>query len=259
MQTVLTSIIIPTYNALPLLRGTIGSIRKHTTKELYELIVVDNGSTDGTLDYLKQERIITISLPENTGFPAACNWGLRLARGERLLLLNNDALVTEEWLSRLHRAYDADASIGIVGPMTNNASGRQQISMTGRYEDYAARLRVEQNGKQEQANRVIGFCMLFSRAFMQKIGMLDERFSPGHFDDDYCYRAYQAGYKVVIAKDAFVYHHGSASFGSYPREDIQQLLERNRQLFMDKWGLDPLVLLSEDIKGERHEQHTGAS
>ncbi|MCM3626014.1 glycosyltransferase family 2 protein [Paenibacillus glycanilyticus] len=254
----LTSIIIPTYNALPLLRETISSIRRHT-KELYELIVVDNGSTDGTLDFLKQQRIITISLPANTGFPAACNWGLRLARGEWLVLLNNDVLVTAEWLSRMQRTYDRDASIGIVGPLTNYASGRQQVAMTARYEEFAAQLSAEQDGKQEKVNRIIGFCMLFSRTFMKKVGLLDEQFSPGHFeDDDYCYRAYLAGYRVVIAKDAFVYHHGSASFGSYAEDDIRQLLERNRQLFMDKWGIDPLELSDEDIKGERHE-HSGAS
>ncbi|SFD66926.1 Glycosyltransferase, GT2 family [Paenibacillus catalpae] len=254
----LTSIIIPTYNALPLLRETIDSIRKHT-KELYELIVVDNGSTDGTLDYLKQQQIITISLPVNTGFPAACNWGLRLSRGERLLILNNDVVVTAEWLSRLHRAYDRDASIGIVGPMTNYASGRQQIKTTGHYEEFAARLRAKQDGKWEKVNRIVGFCMLFSRTLILKIGMLDEQFSPGHFeDDDYCYRANRAGYRVVIAKDAFVYHHGSASFGSYAEDEIKQLLERNRQLFMNKWGIDPLKLSGEDIKEERHE-HSGAS
>ncbi|GLX71213.1 glycosyltransferase family 2 protein [Paenibacillus glycanilyticus] len=254
----LTSIIIPTYNALPMLRDTIGSIRKHT-KESYELIVIDNGSTDGTLDYLKQQRIITISLPANTGFPAACNWGLRLARGERLLLLNNDVLVTSEWLSRLHRAYEADPWMGIVGPMTNYASGRQQIAMSGRYDEFAAQLRVTQDGKMEKVNRIIGFCMLFSRALLQKIGMLDEQFSPGHFeDDDYCYRAWRAGYKVMIAKDVFIYHHGSASFGSYAKEDLEPILARNRELFIQKWGIDPIQLAGEDNKGERHE-HSGAS
>jgi Predicted glycosyltransferases len=248
----LTSIIIPTYNAHALLQSTIDSIRKHT-KEDYELIVVDNGSTDGTLDYLKQQQIITISLPENTGFPVACNWGLRLARGDRLLLLNNDVLVTAEWLYRLNRTYDTVSNMGIIGPMTNYASGKQQITLDGRYDEFAAKLRAEQDGQWEPVNRIIGFCMLFSRQMMQQIGMLDERFSPGHFeDDDYCLRIRWAGAQVAIAKDVFVYHHGSASFGGYAREDIESLLARNRQLFMNKWGIDPLVILEEEHKGEYH-------
>ncbi|MCK9860552.1 glycosyltransferase family 2 protein [Paenibacillus sp. ATY16] len=248
----LTSIIIPTYNALSHLREAIGTIRKHT-KEPYELIVIDNGSTDGTLDYLKQQRIIAISLPVNTGFPAACNWGMRLARGDRLLLLNNDVLVTSEWLGRMHSVLDSDPAIGLVGPMTNYASGRQQIAMTGRYDEFAERLKIDENGQCEFVNRIIGFCMLFSRSLMQTIGQLDERFSPGHYeDDDYCYRAYRAGYRVAVAKDAFVYHHGSASFGRYDGEALEELVERNRRLFMNKWGIDPLELHDENGKGERH-------
>ncbi|WP_336786068.1 glycosyltransferase family 2 protein [Paenibacillus sp. MMO-177] len=250
----LTSIIIPTCNAFPLLRETIATIRKHT-KDPYELIVIDNGSTDGTLEYLKRERIIAISLPINTGFPAACNWGMRLARGERLLLLNNDVLVTDGWLSSMHSVLDSDTSIGLVGPMTNYASGRQQTAMTGRYDEFAAQLQIDENGQREFVKRIIGFCMLFTRSLMQTIGVLDERFSPGHFeDDDYCYRAYLAGYRVAIAKDAFVYHHGSASFRSYAGEDLEDLVRRNRQLFTDKWGIDPLELHDENSKGERHAQ-----
>ncbi|CAM3138454.1 glycosyltransferase family 2 protein [Paenibacillus lupini] len=248
----LTSIIIPTYNSLSLLRRTVESIRKHTQED-YELIVIDNGSTDGTLEFLKQQHIITISLPLNTGFPTACNWGLRLARGEWLLLLNNDVLVTPEWLTRMHRTYKADPHIGIIGPMTNYASGKQQIKMEGRYDEFAAGLRKEQDMKWEPVNRIIGFCMMFSREMLKRIGMLDERFSPGHFeDDDYCLRVRHAGYEVVMAKDVFVYHHGSASFKQYDQEVLETLLARNRQLFIDKWGADPVELAGEDIKGEHH-------
>ncbi|MNR61307.1 hypothetical protein D3C85_1830300 [compost metagenome] len=75
---------------------------------------------------------------------------------------------------------------------------------------------------------------------MRTIGLLDEQFSPGHFeDDDYCYRARLAGYRIVIAKDSFVYHHGSASFIRNDQEAVDRLLKRNRQLFMNKWGVDP--------------------
>nr|WP_208403258.1 glycosyltransferase [Paenibacillus sp. BK720] len=234
------------------MRETVETIRKHT-KDPYELIVIDNGSTDGTLEYLRQQRIITISLPVNTGFPAACNWGLRLARGDRLLLLNNDVLVTAGWLRRMNRTLDSDPAVGIVGPMTNYASGKQQIAMDGDYEGFAARLGADQNKKHESVNRIIGFCMLFSRSLMKQIGVLDERFSPGHYeDDDYCYRANQAGFKVVIAKDAFVYHRGSASFGGYASDELEELLRRNRRLFKDKWGIDPLEIHEMDDRGELH-------
>lgn len=235
----LTSIIIPTFNGLSLLREAVESIRQCTT-EPYELIIVDNGSTDGTIAYLQQQRILFVSLPENTGFPVACNWGLKLARGDYLLLLNNDVLVTDKWLSKLLQVFKANDSVGIAGPMSNYVSGRQQMPMEGSYTEAAARIGLDAAGQYEQVNRVIGFCMLFSRELMNRIGLLDEQFSPGHFeDDDYCYRARLAGYHIAIAKDAFVYHHGSASFIRQDREAVERLLERNRQLFISKWGVDP--------------------
>ncbi|GGG83373.1 glycosyltransferase family 2 protein [Paenibacillus radicis (ex Gao et al. 2016)] len=238
-KTGLTSIIIPTYNGLPLLREAVASIRNCTT-EPYELIVVDNGSTDGTIAYLQEQNINFISHPGNTGFPIACNWGLRLARGEYILLLNNDVLVSKHWLGNMLQHFRRDAAVGIVGPLSNYVSGRQQIEMTGNDVETAARLLNEHRGEYEVVKRVIGFCMLFSRDLLQRVGLLDERFSPGHFeDDDYCYRASLAGYRIVIAKDTFVFHHGSASFKQGDREALNELLARNRQLFIDKWGVDP--------------------
>lgn len=239
----LTSIVIPTYNGLLLLREAIESIRRHTT-ERYEIIVVDNGSTDGTIDYLRQHNIIFISLPNNKGFPVACNWGLKLARGDYILLLNNDVLVTDGWLGKLLRVFTNDNSIGIVGPMSNYVSGKQQMEMTGSYTEAAARLSMDAENQYEQVNRVIGFCMLFTSELMNRIGLLDEQFSPGHFeDDDYCYRARLAGYRILIVKDAFVFHHGSASFIRENQEEIIKLLARNRAIFVDKWGVDPHVFI----------------
>ncbi|MUT68739.1 glycosyltransferase family 2 protein [Paenibacillus sp. NEAU-GSW1] len=235
----LTSIVIPTYNGLHLLKEAIASIRR-STKAPYELIIVDNGSTDGTIEYLQEHNIVFISHPANTGFPVACNWGLRLARGEYLLLLNNDVLVTEHWLDNMLNHLMRDPKIGIIGPLSNYVSGKQQIEMAGSYMDMAAKVMAEARGQLEYANRVIGFCMLFRRELLQQVGWLDERFSPGHFeDDDYCYRARLAGYRVAIAKDTFVYHHGSASFKRGDQQAVISLLARNRQLFIDKWGVDP--------------------
>ena len=108
-----TSIIIPTFNGKDLLKDCIYSIKRHT-EEPYEIIVVDNGSSDGTVDICRQEGIAFISLANNVGFPAACNKGLKIATGDTILLLNNDVIVTRNWLQNMFNFLNSETNIGIV-------------------------------------------------------------------------------------------------------------------------------------------------
>ncbi|MFC7678023.1 glycosyltransferase family 2 protein [Paenibacillus sp. GCM10028914] len=237
-----TSIIIPTFNGRQLLKDCVYSIKRYT-EEPYEIIVVDNGSTDGTVDVCRQEGITFISLANNAGFPAACNKGLKIATGDTLLLLNNDVIVSRNWLSNMLECLNSSADIGIVGPLTNYASGKQQIEMPyTNLEEMAEQLNEPDSGKWLPVDRIVGLCFLFKRELMEQIGLLDERFSPGHYeDDDYCYRARQAGYTFRLAGDVFIFHHGSASFSRQDRSKVESLIENNRQKFIDKWGIDPAI------------------
>ncbi|TDF97569.1 glycosyltransferase family 2 protein [Paenibacillus piri] len=240
----LTSVIIPNYNGLHWLKPCVQSIRQHT-RIPYEIIVVDNGSKDGSLEYCLAHRIKLISLPANRGFPAACNIGIRAASGDALLLLNNDTLMTPGGLENMVRCLYSSEEIGIVGPMTNYASGKQQITEPfTNVADMAARMNEPDSGKWLEVDRIVGLCFLFRRELIDRIGLLDERFSPGHFeDDDYCYRARQSGFRLMIAGDSFIYHHGSASFQKENGQTVKQLVLRNRQQFIDKWGVDPLQFI----------------
>ncbi|WP_127533299.1 glycosyltransferase family 2 protein [Paenibacillus kobensis] len=246
MSRKLTSIIIPTYNGLGLLRRLIDSIREHTDdrETPYELIVVDNGSADGTCEWCAERRISFVSLGGNTGFPTACNKGLRVAAGERLMLLNNDIVATPNWLTNLAAGLEQEQGIGLTGPITNYASGLQQADY--RFDSLEQFMRIASDvnrpdaGKRMRVMRIVGLCMLFKREVYEKVGELDERFSPGHYeDDDYCLRIRMSGYSLVMCKDALVYHEGSASFRRTDSEEVERLIERNRQLFIDKWGIDP--------------------
>jgi GT2 family glycosyltransferase len=239
----LTSIIIPTHNSLSLLEQCIYDIRRFTNTP-FEIIVVDNGSTDGTLAYLKREEIIFISLPTNRGFCIACNAGLRIASGDGLLLLNNDVIVSRRWLSNMLACLSSSEEIGIVGPMTNFASGIQQHPLDYTTVDQFHQITMESNrpdpNKWRSVNRIIGMCFLFKRQLLESIGYLDEQYSPGHFeDDDYCYRARLKGYRLMIAGDTYVHHHGSVSFSKYGKQALSVLIHTNRRKFMDKWGVDP--------------------
>lgn len=97
-----TSIILLTYNQLDYTKLCIESIRKFTPKGQYEIIVVDNNSNDGTVEYLKaQEDLRVIYNDYNAGFPKGCNQGIEISKGESILLLNNDTIVTPNWLNNL--------------------------------------------------------------------------------------------------------------------------------------------------------------
>jgi len=242
-----TSIIIPTYNGQRHLEACVASVRKYTEVP-YELIIVDNASTDGTVDYCRREKLTFISLPHNTGFPIACNYGLRAARGDALLLLNNDVIVSHRWLSNMLTPLDQHERVGIVGPMTNYVSGRQKVVYPYHSLDEFQRIAYEVNqpdaSKWRQVERLVGFCFLFKRELMEQIGYLDEQFSPGHFeDDDYCYRARMNGYHLFICGDTLVHHHGSASFNEHPNAELRQLIERNYAIFKNKWHVDPHIFI----------------
>lgn len=238
-----TSIVIPTYNERHMLEECIQAIETYTDRP-YEVVVVDNGSTDGTLEFCEGKSVTLVSLPQNRGFPEACNHGLMAASGEQLLLLNNDVVVSRGWLGNLLDCLYSDERVGIVGPMTNYASGRQQMELAygdlGEFHRLTEALNRPDPGKWQDCQRIVGLCFLFRRKLMDEIGLLDERFSPGHYeDDDYCYRARLAGYRLLIAGDTVVHHYGSASFRKQGQQRMDRLVADNYRKFVDKWGVDP--------------------
>jgi GT2 family glycosyltransferase/Tfp pilus assembly protein PilF len=246
------SIIILTYNNLFYTRETIKSIKKYTNVP-YEIIIVDNNSTDGTVEYLQNNPNLNVILNNyNKGFAAGCNQGISVAKGEYILLLNNDVIVTEGWLDRLLDYFKRDASLGIVGPITNYISGPQLdanflkpgVSPESIINDgdlfiqkYAESLYEQKKGKGGYFPRITGFCMLISRKVIETIGGLDEQFAIGNYeDDDFCVRAQMAGFKGLIASDVFIYHFGSKSFSLLGDEKYKEIIKINKKKFIGKYG-----------------------
>lgn len=238
-----TSIVILTYNKLDYTIQCIESIRQHTTLDQYELIVVDNHSTDGTIDWLKaQSDIITIYNQENLGFPKGCNQGIEIATGDNILLLNNDTIVTEKWLDNLVACLNSSEEIGAVGAVTNNCFYYQTIPVSysnlKEMHEFAAIHNKSDSQLWEERLMLIGFCMLIKKSVIDQIGLLDERFSPGNYEDnDFSFRIRQEGYKLILCKDTFIHHYGSTSWKDN-NSSFTNLLKINRQKFFDKWGFD---------------------
>ncbi|CAB1073856.1 hypothetical protein D1AOALGA4SA_1975 [Olavius algarvensis Delta 1 endosymbiont] len=247
----LASIVILTHNQIEYTKKCLESIYSHTI-EPFELVIVDNGSSDGTPDYLETEvagrksgvEVKIIRNRDNLGFAAGNNQGIAAAIGEYIILLNNDVVVTRGWLRRLIGCADQNPGNGVVGPRTNFITGPQRMDQVSYdqntldgLDEYANQLATEFRGKSHYCWRLVGFCMLIKREVINKIGGLDPCYGLGNFeDDDFCIRLQLAGYKGRIAEDCFVHHFGGKTFEG-AGIDYQDSLNRNWAIFKQKWAI----------------------
>jgi len=243
----MTSIFIATFNGLGFTKQCLKSIFDNVSvvKTDYEVIVCDNGSTDGTVEYLnsleKQGMIKVIYNKENMGFPKAQNHMAEVAQGKYYLLLNNDTLVTKGFLDNLIRCIKTDPKICAVGPYSNAVSGRQKSPISCSYKGVEELEKFSEKFSQEEkyTDFLVFFCCLIKSEVWKEIGGLDEEFTPGNFEDNlFCWKALDKGYKLKICGNSFVHHFCGGSFG-YNNDHKKQkaysnLLARNQKIFMSK-------------------------
>jgi ABC-type multidrug transport system fused ATPase/permease subunit/GT2 family glycosyltransferase len=244
----LVNVVVPVLDNLVPTRMALEGVLANTDEPPYSMIVVDNGSADPTREYLealasRNAHIRLLRNDQNRGFAAACNQGVKAARAEHVVLLNNDTIVPPGWLAPLLRQLE-DEKIGIVGPTTNRCGGSAQIQTRyatyGEMIDFATRRHQGLSGREAVDIDVAEmFCVAFRKALFEEIGPLDERFEIGMFeDDDYMRRVRDAGYRVVCAEDAFVHHFGEASLGELAADGAYgELFHANRRRFEEKWGI----------------------
>jgi GT2 family glycosyltransferase len=241
-ENALTSIVVVSYDALAKTRKCVEALRaaadpRHPT----ELIFVDNGSRDGSAEWLAEQRDVTlIRNAANRGAPAARNQALARVRGEFVVVMDNDAIVSPGWLRRMLRHACADASSGCVGPVSDRAAHGQQVPFDGATDLASLAAHAEawaraNEGRSRIQNLLTTFCLLMRREVLDAIGGFDERFSPWGFeDDDFTLRSALAGFRNRVALDVFVRHEHYGDAAKSARHD--ELLRRNWSLFADKWG-----------------------
>ena len=243
-----TSIIVVTHNNLVFTRLCLHSVLAATEPADYEIIVVDNGSSDGTVEYLREVAAVNphvrpILNAENRGFAPANNQGAVAARGETIVLLNNDTIVLPGWLAALRKHLDDGAAVGCICACTNRIGNEAEVECSYRtYEQlhfFARRRLREHAGVLLDIPMAAMFCFAIRRQTFEQLGPIDEQFELGMFeDDDYSMRVRAAGLRVCCADDVFVHHFGGASFTNLLGSgEHTRLFRANRERFEKKWGV----------------------
>lgn len=225
------SIIIPTYNQLELTKICLESVIKNSAGINYEIIVVDNASSDGTAGYLKEKGVFYLANGENLGVAKAWNQGIRASKGEYVCIINNDIVAGEGWLSSLIGFYEAHPDAGIVSPGTRWGEMNYDF---GRYAaEYARKMKsVVKEG-------FAGWCMLIKRDRFARAGYFCEDYKVGTSEDTDFYQALKkAGFNSYVTGSAFIHHFGSRTL-KVMRKKTEGFEDANTKIFMEKWGLKP--------------------
>jgi GT2 family glycosyltransferase/Tfp pilus assembly protein PilF len=235
----LVSFIIPTFNKLPFTQACLAALAGTLQETATEIIVVDNGSTDGTFDFLRAEetmgRLRLLVNARNLGFARACNQGAAEAAGRYLLFLNNDTEATPGWLEALlAAARETDA--GVIGAKLLYPDGRVQhagIEFVNGLPDHPNRFAsaaTPEVNRRRELDMVTGACLFVAKALFLEIGGFDEVFRNGVEDIDLCLRARMAGRKVLYEPRCVVYHREGQSQGRFDH------VTENLKMFFARWG-----------------------
>lgn len=241
------SVVVLCYNQLEYTRQCVESILNYTAYPNYELILVDNNSSDDTAEYLKSiagktDKIKLVLNQTNRGFAGGNNDGIAVSNGEYIVLLNNDTVITKGWLTGLLKHFAEDGSVALVGPITNSIGNEGKILVDySNIHDmpiFAHEYTSAHMGEEYPHCGILAmFCLMISRAFYEKAGPLDEKYGIGMFeDDDYSTAAMKMGYKIVMAEDVFIHHYGTVSFKKLENETYMKIFNENRKYFEKKWN-----------------------
>ena len=214
------TVIIPNYNGLKFMEPCMAALKRQTSQE-FEVLVVDNGSADGSAEWLKEHQIPGIFLKENTGFSGAVNAGIRASRTPYVILLNNDTEAEPDYIEELVKAIEQSPRIFSVSPRMIQMHRRDRMDDGG--DMYSIMGWAYQRGVGQEIERYERPCHIFSacagaaiyrREIFEEIGYFDEMHFAYLEDIDVGYRAKIAGYYNRYCPSAVVYHVGSGTSGS---------------------------------------------
>lgn len=240
--------VIVSYNAKRYMQECIQSIRNKLTPGTYKIAVTDNASTDGIAEWLEsQSDILLIRNSSNVGFGPGCNLAVTATRNTEyadydIFLLNNDTIMTSTAVPRMVETLYSSVDIGAVGCMSSYAGNRQEypvtFNTTEEYIKYGESLNISKSDATLERTRLNGFAMLIRRNVWDLVGGFDEDFAPGYYEDDaLSIEILKRGYRLMLQRNSFIYHVGSASF---VKTGTNRLSFEHHELFIRKYNFDIL-------------------
>jgi len=238
------SIIIVNWNTSDLLRQCLNSIYGNSPLDAFEIIVVDNGSRDGSLAMLEENfpSVILIRNDQNQGFARANNQGLSIAKGRYLMLLNSDTIVLPQGLDKLIQTAEAHVEVGVVGPQILNMDGSIQKSWASFPSFFSELIGINVRRRNPvttlprvyDVDWITGACMLVRARTVAEVGMLDDGYFMYSEETDWCFRIKKQDWKIWYLSDAEIYHLGG---GSAKRSSLLQLslLYQNKIRYFNKF------------------------
>lgn len=247
------SVVIPVWNLAPVTQACLDALAP-TLGDDDQVVVVDNGSTDGTAQMLAgYDWVEVVSHERNLGFATGCNAGAEQARNPVTIFLNNDTLPVADWVGPLVAPF-ADAEVGATGPMSNFVSGSQLheasfgASVRGMKDvrKIALAAMAEGRGRTWPTHRLVGFALAVRTDLFAQVGSFDESFETGGYEDDeLCRRLQAAGARLLVVAGSYVYHLGHATFDGNGL-DWAGIEERNRTVMLAKSQEMPVLSLVVD-------------
>lgn len=237
------SIITPVFNKLEFTKQYLDSLERNTDDWPFEIIIVDNGSTDGTKEFIASTNYKMngqyVRNENNLGFAVANNQGAKVAKGKFLLLLNNDTIVTKGFLSALMNVFSEEKAVGAVGaklifPGTGLIQHAGVFQLPNGLPDHRYFNKPSSYPKaNERANvfAVTGAALMVPKALYDELGGLDEEYVNGFEDIDLCQRIRQKGMNIYYEPSAVIYHYESRTEGRYARDT------ENMNRYLKKWVL----------------------
>lgn len=238
------SIVVPVYNHLDDTKRCLQAVTALGSARHFELIVVDDGSTDGTTDWLSRQSVLRMHrMPQNSGFVDACNAGGALARGQYLVFLNNDTEVLAGWLDVLIDTLETSPQCGFVGARLIYPDGRLQEAGGIVFSDGSACNYGRGDNPTNPAYTFLrevdycsGACIALPTALFHSVGGFDRRYAPAYYEDtDLAFAVRDAGYQVIYQPRAQVLHFEGRTAGVDPDRGVKQYQKVNQQKFVDKW------------------------